>query len=262
MIDQNGNVVSTSVTVNLKEILSLEDQVASGINAVSNGNLLASGGEFFLEVLSGSQKLNVALNKEITVNIPADEVDSTMQVFIGENQKVNYQGDTTKQIVNWLPNDSSFANYDSAYNYVEPDYTLYYTLEGYTMKINDLYNTSYYNIDHFISYNNFILQSPCKIEVEGNLDLEEIVFQTKVVYKQFGSVTYGASDKVVLNSNFTCISSFAIGEKVQYIAVGVGSKTNQIYFAKVSFTVSNAPIPTLVLKPCSLSQLDKELSSL
>ncbi len=47
---RNNNLVSGSVTVSLKEILSVKDVLFSGVFTESDGKLLASGGEFFFEI--------------------------------------------------------------------------------------------------------------------------------------------------------------------------------------------------------------------
>lgn len=261
LVDAQGNTVNAPVTISLKEILSLEDQITSNIAAISNEKALKSGGEFFFEAKANGQKLNVALNSEISVDIPTNNVDSTMNVFIGENLEPN---DSVNGEVNWVKADSAFVNKDSAQNVVEVDYKLLFGVDKYVMKINDLYNTSWYNVDHYINWNNLSWTKNCKVKCNGNSSNEKIVFQIKLVYKQYGYAGWFGMNNYMQTNEWSGIvqEEWAVGEVADVIVVGVGTESGKIYYGRLNFTIDANNIAEITMNPISAAELEGELKSL
>ena len=275
-VDANGNKVTGSVTISLKEILSLKDQVTSGVYAVSNDSLLKSGGEFFFEATANGQKLKLAVNQFITFDVPADEVDPNMQVFVGNEVKQ----DSTGSSVNWVQADSSqfktvvtdsiFNQKDSVWSTDSSwiaSYKLYTTLSGYHMKVYDIYNTSYYNCDHYYNYPNLIQTLPFTV-VNLEKSEEEIVdYTVKLVYKQLGSVIDGYSNTgqgMIVDNTFSgqISSTWLTGEDLVIIVVGVGKKSQKTYFGKSTLNVAANSKPSVSISVMSDADLSAALDNL
>ncbi len=276
-VDANGNAITGNVTISLKEILSLKDQITSGAYAVSNGELLKSGGEFFFEATANGEKLKLAVNQSITFDIPATEVDSTMQVFIGQE----VSEDSTGSNVNWIPADTSKYQTvvtDSVWNSKDTSWTmdtaflatyqLYMTLSGYTMKVYDIYNTSYYNCDHFYNYPNLIGELPVTITNASNEQDEVVDYSIKLVYKKLGSVAEGYEPNSgysgLLDKKFSggISSTWLTGEDVIVIVVGVGQKSKKAYYGKTSLTLSSSSNPSISINTISDADLAAALDNL
>ena len=248
-VDANGNKVTESVTVSLKEILSLKDQITSGVYAVSNGSLLKSGGEFFFEARANDQKLQLAVNQFITFDIPADEVDPNMQAFVGYEVSQNSTGSS----VDWVQADSKLA-------------TLDITLTGYHMKVYDIYHTSYYNCDQYYYNTNLIEKLPFTVvNLENNED-EIVDYILTLVYKQLGSVTNGYDPGNFLSVDNTFSGSiygiWLTGEDVVITVVGVGRKSKKTYFGKTTLNIAANSNPSVSISVMSDADLSAALDNL
>lgn len=83
---------SGAVTIELKEVYAPIEILAAGLRTESNGELLESGGMFFLNAKRDGKDL--VLKKEINGSIPSDYINDSMKLFKGE---VNEDGN-----VNWV----------------------------------------------------------------------------------------------------------------------------------------------------------------
>jgi hypothetical protein len=98
-VDANNQVVTDPVQIELKEILSLKDMILSNKQTVSNGEILSSGGEFYINATANGQELFI--NQRIYIEVPANNLSYTMGVFVGETDQdgnINWQtsiGDST-----------------------------------------------------------------------------------------------------------------------------------------------------------------------
>lgn len=274
-VDANGNKVTESVTVSLKEILSLKDQITSGVYAVSNGSLLKSGGEFFFEARANDQKLQLAVNQFITFDIPADEVDPNMQVFVGYEVSQNSTGSSVDWVeadssnFNTLITDSIFDEKDSVWTIDSSrtaSYELDITLTGYHMKVYDIYHTSYYNCDQYYYNTNLIEKLPFTVvNLENNED-EIVDYILTLVYKQLGSVTNGYDPGNFLSvDNAFSGSIYGIwltGEDVVITVVGVGRKSKKTYFGKTTLNIAANSNPSVSISVMSDADLSAALDNL
>ena len=80
--DEDGNVVKGSVKIMVKEAITPDQIMASGLSTTSNGKQLETGGMFFIYAFSDGQKLS--LSKEIIAEVPTYEIKEGMQLFDGE----------------------------------------------------------------------------------------------------------------------------------------------------------------------------------
>jgi hypothetical protein len=89
-VDGNGNIVSGSVTVTLKEVLSKKDVILSGVMTEANGQLLESGGELLVKAKKDGADLmiNPALvDNGVKVEVPKAMNDKDMGLFIQDKRR-------------------------------------------------------------------------------------------------------------------------------------------------------------------------------
>ena len=125
-VNKLGQTVADNITIEVKEILKPDAMILHNILSVSGNELLESGGEFYIGVKSGSEKLKLAPGVYMKMSLPNIGVNvSGMQVF---NGKV----DTTTGNFNWQlnTNPGNLVAADSTGNSNFDSYSLFsYELE-------------------------------------------------------------------------------------------------------------------------------------
>jgi len=82
LITESGNEVTGNVKVELKEVFTKKDMILSGLTTVTTeGNLLESGGMFYINATVNSQRLKFKEGKSIELQIPIDEIKEGMQLY-------------------------------------------------------------------------------------------------------------------------------------------------------------------------------------
>ncbi len=255
LVDANGNPVTGSVTISLQEILSIGDQLTSGVSAVSNGQFLSSGGEFYFTATLNGKTLDVDPSNPITVVVPADQVDSTMQVFLGDmtNDK---EGDST---VNWvLPTDTTTQTDTSSYINYQMQYS-----NDYTIILSNLYQSGWYNIDCYVDWNNLIQELVCEINVNNNEYKEEIDFLLKTFYKEYACVSYKQNTGVVTaTQSLIAYEYWMPGKNATVIVTGKGKKSGKLYYGTYTFTVNSNSKPVINLTMVTEAELKTLISAL
>ncbi|NET36690.1 MAG: hypothetical protein F6K19_32460 [Cyanothece sp. SIO1E1] len=85
-IDSAGQVVTDTVTVQLREVFSKEEMIFTGLPTTSEDRLLESAGQFHLQAKAGSRELS--LQKGVNVELPIrDEINNpvAMRLFRGSS---------------------------------------------------------------------------------------------------------------------------------------------------------------------------------
>lgn len=104
--DCNGNRISGKIDIELKEIMSGNDLVLSGLTTTSDGALLETAGMIYIN--AQQNKVQLCLNDEnkIGILIPAKEINSQMKTF---------EGNFINDIINWTNPLSLLNNPDSVH---------------------------------------------------------------------------------------------------------------------------------------------------
>ena len=128
MVDGNGNPVTGTVTVTLKEVLSKKDVIFSGVMTESNGQLLESGGELLVKAQKDGKDLKVAPDAAIKVEVPKVMNDKDMGLFVlgrREKQPGDNGGQQPPQFQNtWIPAPyAPFGNGANSYSFNLPSFT-------------------------------------------------------------------------------------------------------------------------------------------
>ncbi len=263
-LDKNGNPVQSTVTMDLKEILSLSDQLTSGVFAVSDGKLLSSGGEFYLKFSVGGQELSLADYKSIDVKIPTENVDPEMNVFTGSTVSNNpIENDFSGTKVNWQISPDSAMN-DFA-TYKDPLDLEYNSMHKYIMTIYELYNNGWYNIDKVVNYEELDHDGKCVVVVSDNDDEEEIVLNFQFIYKNFNCVCGLNNTNVgvfINEANFTLYGYWVKNQTATLVVIGVGKKTKKLYYGKATVLITPGVTPQVQLSSISKEALSSALNDL
>jgi hypothetical protein len=75
-----------TVTLEVREALNPLDIINGGLSTTSDGNLLETGGMFYLNARSGEQSLKINPEKPVYANVPANEIKPGMMLFTGERK--------------------------------------------------------------------------------------------------------------------------------------------------------------------------------
>jgi hypothetical protein len=94
-IDANGNNVNNqNVTIQIKEVNSTLDAIINQVYTTSGNELLESGGMIQMEAYSNANKLELASDKEISIQMPVKKNSNEMLVFEGikdENGAIDWK---------------------------------------------------------------------------------------------------------------------------------------------------------------------------
>ena len=83
---ENGESVTGKVNFEIKEAFEDVDIMKAGLTTTSNGELLETGGMFFLDATQNGQKLRLKKGKEILSQLPNLHPEKNMKLFDGEKQ--------------------------------------------------------------------------------------------------------------------------------------------------------------------------------
>lgn len=95
---EDGQPVGKNIDLELKELITKEDFIRENIQTVSNGQLLISGGAFYINMKSDSKQLKLKEGKTLKIKLPKIS-DDEMSLFYGQKdslEKMNWS--ETKQI--------------------------------------------------------------------------------------------------------------------------------------------------------------------
>lgn len=83
---ENGDAVDGKITVSIVELTNSNDLFKSNAATVSNGQLLASGGSYFVGMTCNGQKLRIKNGKTMQIQFPKIKGDN-MELFYGERNE-------------------------------------------------------------------------------------------------------------------------------------------------------------------------------
>lgn len=150
----SGQPVTGSVTLELKEITELSEMIVNNAPTISNGQILTSGGEFYVSASQNGEPLTLADNAGffISVAAPRGTTDS-MNVFTGRDSSgvvvwSPVQTDTVNSRV-ILPADTSQGSWDTSSYYQNIDWAIVNKLNEYVVRCTQF---GWINCDYFASY--------------------------------------------------------------------------------------------------------------
>jgi hypothetical protein len=93
----NGSPVNGPVTIEIKELFKRNEMILSGITSVSDGQILESGGEIYINATAKGQQLIIDPDTCLVLGVPKDTTNFRMQLFQGEGDGDNFNWKPVKQ---------------------------------------------------------------------------------------------------------------------------------------------------------------------
>lgn len=92
-VDDNGNLISEEVELELVEALKISDMLAYNLSTMNDDNVLQSGGMIYVQPTVAGKKVNINPDRPLYIEIPTDDYNPDMKAWEGE---VDANGD-----INW-----------------------------------------------------------------------------------------------------------------------------------------------------------------
>jgi len=97
---ENGNKITSKIKVELKELTNQKDLLRNNAQTVSDGDLLISGGSYYIDITSDGNKVNLKKGKALEVEFPKI-TNRNMELFYGERNEENQ--------MNWKKTNQKFS---------------------------------------------------------------------------------------------------------------------------------------------------------
>lgn len=174
---KDGTILTSgSVTVVLQEMLTGPEMMLAGKTTTSNGKILVSGGQFFINATLNGEQLFINHDSKPKVTLPTNQAATGMSLFKGNpNENDSIAGDTT---IDWeIKRDTMVHRIDSISDnsgIVRFDWTYSFGFEEF----------GYYNCDKFYDWT-----SPrTEIKVKTPNGFDHMNTQVYVYFKSINSV--------------------------------------------------------------------------
>ena len=92
--------IQSKIQIEVKEAFQPIDFVLGNLTTTSNGQLLKSGGMLFISANSNGEELQLKVDKEIGVIVPAEELDKNMMIFSGVRDSFKIDWTQPESILN------------------------------------------------------------------------------------------------------------------------------------------------------------------
>lgn len=108
----NGTSPTSTITLQVREALSVADILLENLSTVSNGQILETGGMAYLAAQANGKDLQVKNGSSLQIALPTAKVEAGMELFYG-NRGAN-------KTINWQPANVSFTQKAKPTNEVPP----------------------------------------------------------------------------------------------------------------------------------------------
>ncbi|MFY9310518.1 MAG: hypothetical protein WAQ28_15845 [Bacteroidia bacterium] len=238
--NQSGQVVSGNVTLEMREMFSKSDMIFSGATTTSNGQLLVSGGELYIQAFQNGSPLSLTSSTTVEAQVRTNNNAGPMQEFYS-----NTSFETPEGLDWWLADstntDTIYTDYDSS------DFVEYYYF--YLDQMN------WINCDYFWDSNGPFTD----IEVNTGTQFDGTNCTVYISFDGINSVlSLGDYD---LNHLFNYgYPSIPQGMNVHIIAIG--TLNGQYYSAIVPATLGNNFSTNVTLTATTLAQITADVNAL
>ncbi len=243
-LDPNNRVATGIITIETKDILSKKDMILNNAFPVSNGQLLVSGGELYLNAKQGNNNLRKNPNHQIYVVVPTNTVNTQMGLFTAGNS-ANLAGN----ILNWQPVINTNVLVGGVGTAINT------TMYGYSIPGID--SVHWTNCDYFYTSN--AAKTTCTANISGSFnDTNTMVFISMTGQTVLAKFTSNHSAPQIFQS-YT--NSIPVGENYTIGAIGFDG-TNYFYASQQVTMVQDMIINLPTLNQVSKTQLLNNLAAL
>ena len=277
LVTENGQPLGKNIDVELKELTNLEQLLRASAQTTSNGQLLVSGGAYYINLTSDGQQLKLKDGKMLAVEFPKLS-NNEMSLFYGQRDSVgqmNWQPaeqkfeSKAKQQNTSAKADTSAGELSAIINYIESESKRPLTPEEKKQIEERKKNTSvtekvykairlskfgWINCDEFYDITN-------KTDLLFTFNSNDSIISATIylVFKDINSLmqsSYFAFRGKEFNSGF---QEIPLGAKTQLIAFSI--KNGKTYTYKSDLTIKANETIQIALKETGQDQIDKLFSN-
>ncbi|MBK7138658.1 MAG: hypothetical protein IPH74_06395 [Bacteroidetes bacterium] len=249
LLHQNGTPVTGNVTIELKEVFTKADMVKSNIPTVSNGRILVSQGEFYINAYQNGESLKIKPGKSVDISVPNFTNAGNTMLFRGEFFPIDSMGNPTDSSINWTPFDSTIippinidSTNDSIFDSINYPYPTYFNFP--------IVGFGWINCDMILDNPNPV---SLRFETEG---FDPSNCQVFVIFRDIHSVlsTYYATDQYFFTTFIPADTRLTI--------VAVGFKDGQFYSSFKDIVTTTHESISLDMNPTTENEINQTLESL
>lgn len=234
-VDANGNAVNGQFDFFMTEIFTVEDMIFSDKMTVSNGQLLSSGGELYVNAQQNGQRLELAPGKSISIEVPTNNPTPQMAFFGGVGSGSNF---------NWVPDTSTTVNITTDTASQQTYYNFY---------CDTLW--TFMNCDYYFSDPR--PKTDVEIQVPTGYDNTNTQVYIYVPVDNIMVRVYTYS-----NGSFYIQNGYQLPVGLNVYFIGMRPKSNALEYALQQATIVNNHVEVLSFSTITLAQLKVLLASL
>lgn len=238
--DDDGNIVSGSIDIELTEILDLKDMVMMNKPTTSEGRLLTTGGELKVSALQNGQALNLSPNARMVFNVPTTTADPNMELFLGQ--------ESDDGTVEWLTADTLGLTGDSLIA-IEDTANLYYWFNIGDYGDDDW---GWINCDYFYGDSNPTTSISIKPN-EGHDATNTNVWLYVPSANSLAGTFWNGTDAFVFNQ---------IPESLSVTVIALSEIEDEYFSSFSTITVTTDHTVDITLAPTTLTQFEADLENL
>lgn len=244
-LTQSGGPVTGVINIQVKDVLSKKAMILNNAIPVSNGQLLVSGGEVYINATQGSQKLKINPASSVYINVPVSGAPSnSMLEFYAQGSS-----DLSNTNLNWATGTASTTIAVIQDSVSGPAFN-YYSFECDSV--------NWTNCDYF--YNLGGAKTTCTVNLTGSFDnSNSVVFISMNGVNALARLSSGYSS---LSQAFVSYTN-SLPEGVTYTVVAISFDGTNYYYGSQAVTMStNLVVSMPPLTQTTKAQIETNLSTL
>ena len=251
------NIINKTINICIWEFASKKSLVYAGLTTEANGEMLETGGSFFIMATYNDEKLNLKQGESYTIEIPFKKSHPDMFTYYGNKKDgiINWTVDKNSAVMVNEVNNLADNEIGNANEMLESEIDGYYYEETETEKALDFYEMTagklgWINCDRFYEVKE---KSPLMVRVNGAEDMV-----VRLIFRDINSVM-----PAYANSNHKDqyeASDMPTGEKVLLLAYAV--KDENTVFGYKEIVIGENPVEKIDLTDLTKKQFTSAVSEL
>jgi hypothetical protein len=246
----NGQPVNGPVTIEIKEIMNVNDMILSGITSASNGQILESGGEIFINATAQGQQLIIDPDTAIVIGVPKDSTNQEMQLFVGEGQGDNFNWQPVRQDSVGMKGQGQGGTVDFTQFFLYEDF--FCTCYNATSYFTSIKTLGWQNIDCF--YGNSSTIKNIAVSSPGFDKTNSSLF---VILKNKNSAINVYADLAYHNGYY----DLSLPDNEPITVVAIGNKDGKYYLDIKDFLVSSSLVIDLTMAETTEETIVNEINT-
>lgn len=253
-----GLVDVNEIQITLCEYYKIEDLLLSGLTTASANRIIETGGTIFIEARHKKKILHLKTDHPIEIFFPSelDELKNGMKPFKGKSKDglidwdLELNGNVNK-VKEGTPLFLGKEDVDGSSDWENQEWSeegYYSETDGYLMKVGKM---GFINCDRFYDF-------PLKTDLIVSIDTD-IKMSYRLVFEDVKSILPGYEYSPEGDMKFPDLPK---GKQAMVIAYSISKKTKEVKFAYASVKLGKQKKVYLVAKSMSISDFQKELSTL